>query len=310
MQYDDLMRKCIELAQRGEGQVSPNPLVGCVVLDADSNEISCGWHEKYGGNHAERNALLNVSGAHTLIVNLEPCSHHGKTPPCTDLIIEKGIKRVVFGLHDMVNGGADKLRAAGIEVIGGVLEPECRRLNEVFLKNGLFVAIKTATTLDGKIATANGSSKWITSDEARAYGRKIRTRYDAILTSSSTVLADAPVMEHKTKIILDRSGRLTGEERIFQQGDVHVFKEFEPERLYEMGVRSVLVEAGGKLSGELLLFADKIYHFIAPKIIGDNSAKSCFDWRKITDINESLNFKINSVERFGEDLLLTYYPLA
>ncbi len=310
MQYDNLMKKCIELAKQGQGQVSPNPLVGCVVLDADGQEISTGFHEKYGSNHAERSALLDIEApGGTLVVNLEPCCHHGKTPPCTDLIIEKKIARVVVGMPDRKNGGAHKLREAGIEVIEGVLEQECRQLNEIFIKNQsgkTFIAIKTATTIDGKIATANGSSKWITGKAAREHGRKIRARYDAILTSSATVLADDPQMLHKTKIILDRNSKLTGQEQIFKQGEVHVFKEFEPEKLFEMGIMSVLVEAGGRLSGEILPFADRIYHFMAPKITGDNSAKSCFDFRKITDINESLNFKIESVEHFGSDLLLTY----
>jgi len=315
MNYDDLMRKCIELAKKGAGAVSPNPLVGCVVLDAAGNEISSGWHAKYGENHAERNALQGVEASGgTLIVNLEPCSHHGKTLPCTDLIIEKGIKRVAIGMRDpnpLVNG-VKQLREAGIEVIEGVLEQECRRLNEVFIvnktENRTFIAIKTATTLDGKTATANGSSKWITSEAARAQVRNIRQRYDAIMTTSATVLADDPAMEHKTKIILDRNSRLSGNEKIFQQGQVHVFKELDLKKLYEMGIMSVLVEAGGRFNGEMLQYTDKIYHFIAPKITGDSSAKSCFDFQKITDINESLNFEINSIETFGPDILLTYYP--
>jgi diaminohydroxyphosphoribosylaminopyrimidine deaminase/5-amino-6-(5-phosphoribosylamino)uracil reductase len=312
------MRQCIELAKRGEGAVSPNPLVGCIVLDAEGNEISGGRHEKYGGNHAERNALQGVEAqGGTLIVNLEPCSHHGKTPPCTDLIIEKGIKRVVIGMRDpnpLVNG-VKQLREAGIEVIEGVLEHECRRLNEVFIvnktENRTFVAIKTAATLDGKTATANGSSKWITSEAARAEVRNIRKRYDAIMTTSATVLADDPEMEHRTKIILDRNSRLSGNEKIFQQGAPLVRGEGGISllnELYELGIMSVLIEAGGRFNGEMLQYTDKIYHFIAPKITGDNSAKSCFDFHKITDINDSLNFQIDSVKRFGPDILLEYYP--
>jgi diaminohydroxyphosphoribosylaminopyrimidine deaminase/5-amino-6-(5-phosphoribosylamino)uracil reductase len=312
------MRQCIELAKRGEGAVSPNPLVGCIVLDAAGNKISEGRHEKYGGNHAECNALQGVEAqGGTLIVNLEPCSHHGKTPPCTDLIIEKGIKRVVIGMRDpnpLVNG-VKQLREAGIEVIEGVLEHECRRLNEVFVvnktENRIFVAIKTAATLDGKTATANGSSKWITSESARAEVRNIRKRYDAIMTTSATVLADDPEMEHKTKIILDRNSRLSGNEKIFQQGAHLVRGEGGItllNELYELGIMSVLIEAGGRFNGEMLESTDKIYHFIAPKITGDNSAKSCFDFRKITDINDSLNFQIDSVKHFGPDILLEYYP--
>ena len=143
MQYNLLMQKCIELAKLGEGFTSPNPLVGCVVLDKDGNEISNGYHHKYGDNHAERDALLKLHNGEekdgTLIVNLEPCSHYGKTPPCADLIIERGIKKVVIGMQDVnpivAGNGIRKLQNAGIEVIENVLEDECKKLNEVFIKN-------------------------------------------------------------------------------------------------------------------------------------------------------------------------------
>ncbi len=232
--YITEMNKCIELALNGAGETSPNPMVGCVILDSEEKEIvSTGYHKKYGENHAERDALLKLENAKgcTLIVNLEPCSHFGKTPPCCDLIIEKGIKRVVYGMQDpnpVVSGnGLKKLQAAGVEVIGPILEKECRDLNEVFVKNHvkkqIFVALKTATTIDGKIATYCGDSKWITSEAARAEVRNIRKRYDAILTSSSTVLADNPEMFHKKKIILDRTLKTDLNSKIYEQGDIYVF---------------------------------------------------------------------------------------
>ena len=207
MDYEKYMKICIQLAKKGEGKVSPNPLVGCVVLDKDNNIISKGYHQKYGEYHAERNALINIekNTGHTLIVNLEPCSHWGKTPPCTDIIIEKGIKRVVIGMHDVnpIISGIEVLKKAGIEVIEKVMEKECQNLNEIFIKNMTenkpFIAIKTATTLDGKIATSNGSSKWITSEKARSRVKKIRNKYDAIMTTSNTVLADNPTMLHSKK---------------------------------------------------------------------------------------------------------------
>ena len=138
MQYNLLMQKCIELAKLGEGFTSPNPLVGCVVLDKDGNEISNGYHHKYGDNHAERDALLKLHNGEekdgTLIVNLEPCSHYGKTPPCADLIIKREIKKVVIGMQDVnpivAGNGIRKLKNAGIEVIENVLEDECKKLNE------------------------------------------------------------------------------------------------------------------------------------------------------------------------------------
>ncbi len=360
MDYEKFMKICIQIAKQGEGNVSPNPLVGCVVTDKFGNEISRGFHKKCGENHAERDALLKINNGEekggTLFVNLEPCCHFGKTPPCTDLIIERGIKKVVIGMRDpnpLVAGkGIKQLKDAGIEVVEGVLEKECRELNEIFIKNMTqnkpFIAIKTATTLDGKIATSTGSSKWITSSEAREEVKKIRNRYDAIMTTSSTILADNPTMLHKKKIILDRCLKTDLNSKIYQQGEIYVFTEFNEilrakalrmttvhhseqseksdkikyiqipntnnmldldfvfKKAYELGIKSILIEAGGHLNGEALKYADKIYHFIAPKITGDNTSLSCFDYRKISDINECENFEIKSVEKFGKDILLIY----
>lgn len=338
------MKKCIELAKRGEGEVSPNPLVGCVILDSNGKVLSEGYHHFCGGNHAERDALLKLSPQEaiggTLFVNLEPCSHYGKTPPCADLIIEMGLKQVVIGMQDVnpivAGNGIAKLKAAGIEVIEHVLEGECKSLNEVFIKNMTqhksFVAIKTATTLDGKIATSTGSSKWITSSLAREEVQLIRKRYDAILTSSSTILADNPTMEHKTKIILDRNLKTDFiNSKIYQNGKIFVFydKNIQPpsikniefiatpaidnkldiefilNKIYELGIMSVLVEAGGKLNGAFLEYTDKIYQFIAPKIVGDNTAISCFDYRKVENISDARNFLIKEVKNFPPDILLT-----
>lgn len=345
MNYENYMKKCIELAKNGEGQTSPNPMVGCVVLDKNENEISTGYHHKYGDNHAERDALLKLHNGEekggTLIVNLEPCSHHGKTPPCADLIIERGLKKVVIGMQDVnpivAGNGINKLQKAGIEVISGIMEEECKKLNEIFIKNmtqnKCFIAIKTATTLDGKIATSNGSSKWITSSAAREKVKEIRNCYDAIMTTSSTILADNPTMLHRKKIILDRRLKTNLEAPIYKNGEIYLFNEtldmfeggvnfiktpviankldleFVFERAYELGIKSILIESGGILNGSALKYTDKIYHFIAPKITGDNSSLSCFNFQKINDINNSLNFEIESIEHFEPDILLTYYPI-
>lgn len=345
MNYENYMKKCIELAKNGEGQTSPNPMVGCVVLDKNENEISTGYHHKYGDNHAERDALLKLHNGEekggTLIVNLEPCSHHGKTPPCADLIIERELKKVVIGMQDVnpivAGNGINKLQKAGIEVISGIMEEECKKLNEIFIKNmtqnKCFIAIKTATTLDGKIATSNGSSKWITSSAAREKVKEIRNCYDAIMTTSSTILADNPTMLHRKKIILDRRLKTNLEAPIYKNGEIYLFNEtldmfeggvnfiktpviankldleFIFERAYELGIKSILIESGGILNGSALKYTDKIYHFIAPKITGDNSSLSCFNFQKINDINNSLNFEIESIEHFEPDILLTYYPI-
>ena len=348
MQYEELMKKCIMLARQAEGNTSPNPLVGCVILDKNGKEISTGFHKKYGENHAERDALLKLKNGEekdgTLIVNLEPCSHFGKTPPCADLIVERGLKKVVIGMRDVnpivTGNGIKKLQAAGIEVIENILEDECKRLNEVFIKNmqehKTFVAIKTATTLDGKIATSNGSSKWITSEQARNEVKNIRNRYDAIMTTSSTIIADNPTMEHRKKIILDRELKTDLNAKIYQSGEIYLFYnenkkapihqnikfiptpvkdeklnlDFILKKLFDLKIYSVLIESGGVFNGNALEFADKIYHFIAPKITSDNTSRSCFNSRQITDINNCYNFHITQIDRFGEDILLTYYPIA
>ena len=342
-QYDLLMKKCIELAKQAQGETSPNPLVGCIVLNDIGEIISTGYHKKYGENHAERDALLKLDDAKncTLIVNLEPCSHYGKTPPCADLIIEKGVKRVVYGMKDVnpivAGNGLKKLIDAGIEVVGPILEDECRKLNEIFIKNQVehktFVALKTATTIDGKIATSTNDSKWITSDFAREEVRNIRKRYDAILTSSSTILADNPTMEHKCKVILDRKLKTNSQMTIYKQGKIFVFHslknqsslsnnnlqyiytpivnnklgiEFILEELYKRGIMSVLIEAGGKLNGSFLPYIDRLYHFVAPKILGDNNGKSCFYGKEVEKISNCTNLNFESVELFPPDILVNY----
>lgn len=342
--YITEMNKCIELAKQAEGKTSPNPMVGCVILNDKNEIISTGYHKKYGENHAERDALLKLENATgcTLVVNLEPCSHFGKTPPCADLIIEKGIKRVIYGMKDVnpivAGNGLKKLQEAGIEIIGPILEDKCKKLNEVFIKNQTkhktFVALKTATTIDGKIATQTGDSKWITSEDARKEVRNIRNRYDAILTSSATVIADNPTMEHKCKIILDRKLKTDINSTIYKQGKIFVFYdenidiknngqenityvptktennkldiEFILNKLYDLGIMSILVESGGKLNGSFMPYIDKLYHFIAPKILGDNSGKSCFDGNKIDKISNCTNLIFENSINFPPDILVIY----
>ena len=342
--YITEMNKCIELAKQAEGKTSPNPMVGCVILNDKNEIISTGYHKKYGENHAERDALLKLENATgcTLVVNLEPCSHFGKTPPCADLIIEKGIKRVIYGMKDVnpivAGNGLKKLQEAGIEIIGPILEDECKKLNEVFIKNQTehktFVALKTATTIDGKIATRIGDSKWITSEDARKEVRNIRNRYDAILTSSATVIADNPTMEHKCKIILDRKLKTDINSTIYKQGKIFVFYdenidiknngqenityiptknknnkldiEFILNKLYDLGIMSILVESGEELNGSFMPYIDKLYHFIAPKILGDNSGKSCFDGNKIDKISNCTNLIFENSINFPPDILVIY----
>lgn len=200
----------ISLAKKGIGYVNPNPLVGCVVVK-DGQILTTGYHKHYGDFHAERNALLNcdknLNGA-TLYVTLEPCCHYGKTPPCTDIIIKKGIKTVVIGCLDsneLVCGkGVDILRKNGINVITGVLEKECKKLNEIFFyfitKKIPFVIMKYAMSLDGKIASHTGDSKWITSEDARIHVHRTRAKVSGVLVGIETVLKDNPTLNLRYNI--------------------------------------------------------------------------------------------------------------
>lgn len=201
---ESYMKRVLQLAQKGMGRTSPNPMVGCVVVK-NGNIISEGFHEQYGGFHAERNALTRcgteTEGAE-LYVNLEPCCHQGKTPPCTDIIIAKKIKKVYIGCLDsnpLVAGkGIEILQHHGIQVEVGILEKECRSLNEVFfhyMETGMpFIAMKYAMTLDGKIACETGDSKWVTGEEAREHVQYLRNQYRGIMAGIGTVLADNPML--------------------------------------------------------------------------------------------------------------------
>jgi diaminohydroxyphosphoribosylaminopyrimidine deaminase/5-amino-6-(5-phosphoribosylamino)uracil reductase len=223
------MRLALRLARRGYGGTSPNPMVGAILVKG-GKIIGRGWHHQAGGPHAEIEALRDAHknrhsprGA-TLYVTLEPCCTHGRTPPCTEAIIAAGIKRVVAGAIDPnprhAGAGFEILRRAGIkaDTLNGLLANECTRLNEAFnhwiVQRTPFVTVKAAMTLDGKIATATGESKWITGEKARAAGMKLRQGSDAILVGINTILADDPSLTVKTKrakpirrIILDSMAR-------------------------------------------------------------------------------------------------------
>lgn len=224
--YERYMKRALELAERGAGYTSPNPLVGAVIVK-NGKIIGEGYHEVYGSCHAEinafRNAVEDVRGAE-MYVTLEPCSHYGKTPPCANAIVQKGIKKVIIALEDpnpQVSGrGIKILRDNGIEVVTGVLEEESRRLNEIFLKyitTGLpFCILKTAMTLDGKIAAKTGDSKWITNEESRKYVHKLRHRVSSIMVGVGTVIQDDPLLNTRLaegkgrdpiRVIVDTRGR-------------------------------------------------------------------------------------------------------
>jgi diaminohydroxyphosphoribosylaminopyrimidine deaminase/5-amino-6-(5-phosphoribosylamino)uracil reductase len=226
------MRRCFELAAKGKGKVNPNPMVGCVIVK-NGIVVAEGFHGWFGGPHAEISALRRAGksarGA-TLFVNLEPCAHHGKTPPCVDAIIKAGVRRVVAASADpnpLVSGkGAARLRRAGVEVRLGLLRREAERLNEqffTFMRERIpFVGIKIAQTLDGRIADATGRSKWITSDEARAEAHRIRSTYDAILVGANTIVKDNPELtvrlvkgRNPLRVIVDGRLNVSTRSRVF-----------------------------------------------------------------------------------------------
>lgn len=198
------MQLAVELAKKGRGHVNPNPLVGAVIVK-DGAIIGQGCHEQYGELHAERNALKNCrispEGA-KMYVTLEPCCHYGKTPPCTEAIIESGISKVVIGTLDpnplMAGKSVDILKKHGISVEVGVLEQECRELIRVFRKyittGRPYVLMKYAMTMDGKIATRTGASRWITGETARAHVQETRNEFPAIMVGVNTVLKDDPLL--------------------------------------------------------------------------------------------------------------------
>ncbi len=226
------MRKCLSLALRGGGFVSPNPMVGAVIARG-TRVIGCGYHRRFGGPHAEVNAVRAARGpvrGATLYVNLEPCNFFGKTPPCTDLVIRSGFARVVVGALDpnpRVSGrGVRELRRAGIRVDVGILREECEKLNESFARyarTGLpFVTLKIAQTLDGKIADDSGRSRWISGRASRQLVHILRSRTDAVLIGAGTVAADDPSLtvrlvhgRNPLRVILDGRFRSHADAKVF-----------------------------------------------------------------------------------------------
>ncbi|MGA2780375.1 MAG: bifunctional diaminohydroxyphosphoribosylaminopyrimidine deaminase/5-amino-6-(5-phosphoribosylamino)uracil reductase RibD [Smithella sp.] len=262
------MKLAIALARKGLGYVSPNPLVGAVIVK-NGRIISRGYHQRFGGNHAEINALKNaaedVAGS-TLYVTLEPCCHKGKTPPCIDSIIKHKIARVVIGTIDsnpLVScRSLDYLQSCGIEVKTGVQENDCRKLNEVFfhfMETGLpFVTIKYAQTLDGRIATATGESQWISSEASLKFTHKLRAAHDAILVGAGTVIKDNPELtvrlvrgRNPLRVIVDSELKISQQAKVFQNisgsgtliATIKTADDLQFQRLANPGVEIITVDA-------------------------------------------------------------------
>lgn len=351
------MRMALELAKKGLGRTSPNPAVGCIIVKG-GRVVGKGWHKKAGGPHAEVEALKaagkRANGA-TLYVTLEPCCHHGKTPPCTKAIMESGIKRVVYATQDpnrLVCGkGCRDLYAAGIKLDGGVLEEDARELNEMFfkhIKTGMpFVLAKAALSADGKIAAKDGSSQWITGEKARERVQALRNSYDAVMAGANTVIKDDPLLtcripggRNPIRVIVDAILRVPLEARVFnkdaktivattsnslessrlylERKGVKVLVLGDGERidlarlmraLYSEGITSVMIEGGGEVLGSAFdsKIVDKIAFFIAPKVIGGAHAVS-ISGEGATGIGKAVKIGRMSVEKVGDDFLITGYP--
>lgn len=236
---EEIMRMCLQLAKKGSGFVSPNPLVGCVIVK-DGNIIGKGYHKKYGQPHAEINAIIDakkngfsIEDA-TVYVNLEPCSHKGKTSSCADALISEKIGKVRIGMKDPyeeVNGkGIKKLKAAGIEVKVGILEDECKDVNKFFVKFVTaklpYVSLKIAQSIDGKIALNNYKSQWITGEASRKYVHKLRSEYDVVLIGKNTAKYDNPSLTVRDvrgrtpyRIVIDKNSTLPENLKLFTDDD-------------------------------------------------------------------------------------------
>jgi diaminohydroxyphosphoribosylaminopyrimidine deaminase/5-amino-6-(5-phosphoribosylamino)uracil reductase len=302
--HEIYMKRCFQIAENGIGHVAPNPMVGCVIVH-DGKIISEGFHGQYGGNHAERNAILHVRGRHaspllnsTLYVNLEPCSHHGKTPPCADLIIEKQIPRVVISNldsnPDVVGKGIEKLKNAGIEVITGVLEDEGRLLNRRFFtyfeKKRPYIILKWAESLDGFIYNEN--ERQITNEAMRNLVHKWRSEEQAIMVGTNTVLMDNPQLnvrayfgKNPLRITIDKKTKLSK--------NLHFFDKSQPTKIYDttdlseilndlhsQKIQSVIVEGGAKL---LQSFIEKNLWDEARILTGNKNLKKGLFAPKIQD---------------------------
>ncbi|MGZ4150548.1 MAG: bifunctional diaminohydroxyphosphoribosylaminopyrimidine deaminase/5-amino-6-(5-phosphoribosylamino)uracil reductase RibD [Actinomycetota bacterium] len=234
--HESEMRRALALAERGWGRVSPNPMVGAVIVASDGAVVGEGWHEGPGTAHAEVMALAEAGEAArdaTVVTSLEPCNHFGRTPPCTRALIAAGVARVVAGATDPNLGedtpGLQELRAAGIEVESGVLKAEARRLNEAFERHVTsgrpLVVLKLAASLDGRTAASDGTSRWITSEESRADAQRLRAWADAIVAGAGTVLADDPALTVRDaryararpplRVVLDATGVVPAERVVF-----------------------------------------------------------------------------------------------
>ncbi|MEM8504613.1 MAG: bifunctional diaminohydroxyphosphoribosylaminopyrimidine deaminase/5-amino-6-(5-phosphoribosylamino)uracil reductase RibD, partial [Cyanobacteria bacterium P01_D01_bin.1] len=348
------MLRCCELARRAAGHTAPNPLVGALITQ-NNTIVGEGFHPKAGEPHAEVFALRAAGDRAqnaTIYVNLEPCNHTGRTPPCSDAIIAAGIKRVVIGMRDpnpKAKGGIAKLRKAGIEVIVGIEEEQCRQLNEAFIHRVThhqpFGILKYAMTLDGKIATTTGHSAWISGPQSRQQVHQLRSRCDAVIVGGNTVRKDNPNLtshgegdRNPLRVVMSRQLELptvanlwnveAANTLVFTQTDanpetkaalvrqgveIEMMASLTPaavmNALYQRGAMSVLWECGGTLAAEAIAAGtvQKVWAFIAPKLIGGSSAPSPIGDLHLIKMTDAISLESASIKPIGHDFLLTGY---
>jgi diaminohydroxyphosphoribosylaminopyrimidine deaminase/5-amino-6-(5-phosphoribosylamino)uracil reductase len=339
-----MMRRALGLAEKGLYTATPNPRVGCVLVQGE-RVVGEGWHEKTGAPHAEANALVQASAAAwgaTAYVSLEPCNHHGKTPPCAQALIKAGVARVVAAMRDPnpeSKKGGDALVAAGIPFESGLLEEEARELNIGFVsrmtRGRPWVRMKIAATLDGRTALSNGVSQWITGPEARKDGHRWRARACAILTGAGTIRADDPqltVREVETtrqplRVIADSHLETPANARILQEDKVLIFAAREGkappnaevvvlpnpqgkvelkkmlEELGRRGVNELHVEGGFKLNGSLVR-EGCVDEFLIylNPSFLGDSAQGMVNLAEVTSLDQRVALKLRSLERVGDDI--------
>ncbi len=352
--HKQYMQLVLSLAKKGDGFVFPNPLVGAILVK-DGKIISKGYHKYFGAAHAEAEAInsankKDIAGS-TLYVNLEPCNNWGKCPPCVDLIIKSKIKTVVCAMKDpnKLTGGKSfkKLKDAGIKVINGILEKEALKLNKEYIDNikntKPYILVKSAVSLDGKIATETGDSKWISNDKSRKFVHKLRTNFDAILVGTNTVLKDNPMLsshgygKNPVRVILDEKLKIPAKYNVldgtiptiilydkkikkipayFKKDCIRLtaldFKQAKKdfsvviEKLNKMAIKKILVEGGGEINASVLKTGkvDEIVLFIAPIIVGGRTAKTFVEGYGVKKIKDSLKFNKIEVKKFDTDVAI------
>ena len=356
------MARAMELAARARGRTSPNPMVGAVLVGGGAI-VGEGFHARAGEPHAETLALAQAGTAARgadLYVNLEPCSHHGRTPPCADAIVQAGVARVYAAMRDpnpKVDGrGIALLRAAGVKVQVGLFGDEAVRLNEIYCKNmtaGLpHVTLKIGMSLDGKTATRTGDARWITGEASRRRVHEMRDTVDAVLVGIGTILADDPDLttrlpgtdcRHPDRVVIDSHLRIPSRARVLAHrnrgrtilvagpnapesrarelralgaevivvdgGERRVDLRIVVERLFALGITSVLIEGGSEIAASSLEagIVDKLVFFIAPLLIGGREAPPVIGGRGVGPLAEALRLHDVRWDRVGEDLMVEGY---